>query len=94
VGAMERTAREGTFKANCSIGGSGKSHEVTREIESLAVEISLLLDLEVAGIDLLFDRNGFKICEVNSAPGFEAMENYCGLDIAGEIIRFIVNRSW
>lgn len=26
-------------------------------------------------------------------PGFEAMENYCGLDIAGEIIRFIVNRS-
>ena len=93
VGAMERTARSGTFKANCSIGGSGMRHEVTHEIESLAVEISRILDLDVAGIDLLFDRKGFKICEVNSAPGFEAMENYCGLDIAGEIIRFILDRG-
>ena len=91
---MERTARQGAFKANCSIGGTGMGHEVTYEIESPAVEILRLLVLEVAGIDLLFDRKGFKICEVNSAPGFEAMENYCGLDIAGEIIRFIVNRSW
>lgn len=28
----------------------------------------------------------------NSATGFEAMENFCGLDIAAEIIGFIRNR--
>jgi gamma-F420-2:alpha-L-glutamate ligase len=93
VGAMERTARPGTFKANCSIGGTAKLHEVTPEIESLAISISRILNLEIAGIDLLFDQKGFKICEVNSAPGFEAMENYCGLDIAGEIIRYILQRT-
>jgi gamma-F420-2:alpha-L-glutamate ligase len=92
VGAMERKARTGTFKANCSIGGTGVRYDVTPEIETLAIGIARILNLEIAGIDLLFDREGFKICEVNSAPGFEAMENFCGLDIAAEIIGFIQNR--
>jgi gamma-F420-2:alpha-L-glutamate ligase len=92
VGTMERTARPGTFKANCSIGGTGAPFEVTPEIEKLALGITRMLDLEIAGIDLLFDKNGFKICEVNSAPGFEAMDNYCGLDIAREIIGYIHQR--
>jgi len=91
VGAMERIARAGTFKANCSIGGTGVPYNVTPEIESLAIGIAEILNLEIAGIDLLFDRDGFKICEVNSAPGFEAMENFCGLDIAAQIIRFILS---
>lgn len=89
VGAMERTARQGSFKANCSIGGTAVMHEVTPEIEKLALAICRILNLEIAGIDLLFDHDGFKICEVNSAPGFEAMEKYCRLDIAGEIVRYM-----
>jgi gamma-F420-2:alpha-L-glutamate ligase len=93
VGAMERTAREGSFKANCSIGGTAVRYQLTNEIDTLAVEISRILNLEIAGIDLLFDKHGFKICEVNSAPGFEAMENYCGLDIAAEIIGFIRDKN-
>jgi len=93
IGAMERTAREGSFKANCSIGGTAVRYQLTNEIDTLAVEISRILNLEIAGIDLLFDKHGFKICEVNSAPGFEAMENYCGLDIAAEIIRFIRDKN-
>lgn len=93
VGAMQRTARQGSFKANCSIGGTARPFEITRDIEILAVEISRILNLEVAGVDLLFDRKGFKICEVNSAPGFEAMESYCGLNIAGAILSHILSRS-
>ena len=94
VGAMKRTSSDGNFRSNFSRGGTVQKYEITPEIEWLVLEISRKLDLDIAGIDLLFDKDGFKICEVNSAPGFEAMENYCGLDIAGEIIRFIVNRSW
>lgn len=93
VGAMERTARQGSFKANCSIGGTARSFATTQAIENLAIEISRILNLEVAGIDLLFDRTGFKICEVNSAPGFEAMESFCGLNIAGEILAYIISRN-
>jgi gamma-F420-2:alpha-L-glutamate ligase len=93
VGAMERIAREGNFKANCSLGGTAIPYPLTEEIASLAVSIATILDLDVAGIDLLFDKSGFKICEVNSAPGFEAMENFCRLDIASEIINFIREKN-
>ena len=32
---------------------------------------------------------GYKICEVNSNPGFEGMENFTKKNIAGEIVSFI-----
>lgn len=89
IAGMERKAKEGSFKANYSRGGSVTQFEITPEIEWLVLEISRILNLDIAGIDLLFDDNGFKICEVNSSPGFEGMEKACKIDIASEIFKFI-----
>lgn len=89
ISAMERTAIEGNFKANYSIGGSVKKYDVTPELEWLALEISRVLNLDIAGIDLLFDIKGYKICEVNSSPGFQGMEQCCDIDVANEIFKFI-----
>ena len=36
-----------------------------------------------------FQDGGYKICEVNSNPGFEGMENFTNKNIAGEIVTFI-----
>jgi len=47
------------------------------------------VNLDVAGIDLLFDENGFKICEANSAPGFHGLEKVTGPRIAEEILDYI-----
>ena len=46
-------------------------------------------DLDIAGVDLLFDNGGYKICEVNSNPGFEGMETFTKKNIAEEIVQFI-----
>lgn len=89
VSAMVRTAKDGSFKANYSLGGGVEKYEITQEIEWLVLEISRILNLDIAGVDLLFDENGFKICEVNSSPGFEGMEKCCDIDIADEIFKFI-----
>ena len=48
-----------------------------------------LAHLDIAGVDLLFDKDGYKICEVNSNPGFEGMEQYTKKNIAEEIVQFI-----
>ena len=40
-------------------------------------------------IHLLFHNGGFKICEVNSNPGFEGMEQYTKKNIAEEKVQFI-----
>ncbi|MGA3013241.1 MAG: RimK family alpha-L-glutamate ligase [Bacteroidales bacterium] len=89
VGAMVRTSSDGSFKANYSRGGTITKFDITPEIEWLTLEIARILDLDIAGIDLLFDGDGFKICEVNSSPGFEGLEKACNKNIAREIIQFI-----
>ncbi len=89
VGAMERNAADGNFKANYSRGGDVKKFDITPEIEWLVLEVARILDLDIAGIDLLFDGDRFKICEVNSSPGFEGLEKACEKNIAKEIIQYV-----
>ena len=89
VGCMMRQATDDDFRANISRGGEGFPYEVNEQIEWLATESSKALDLDIAGVDLLFDDSGYKICEVNSNPGFEGMEQYTKKNIAEEIVQFI-----
>ena len=89
VGCMMRQATDDDFRANITRGGEGIPYEVNEQIEWLSSESSKALNLDIAGVDLLFDNGGYKICEVNSNPGFEGMEEYTKKNIAGEIVTFI-----
>lgn len=89
IGAMKRTAPVGDFRANISSGGTGESFPVTDEIDFLARETARALNLDIAGIDLLFDNRGFRVCEANSNPGFVGFEKYCHVDVADEITEYI-----
>ena len=74
AGCYERRGQEDSFKANVSAGGSARPFQITPEIEWLATQTANILDLDVAGIDLLFDNGHYKICEANSSPGFEGLD--------------------
>jgi len=89
VACMERMAPEDEFKANFSAGGTVREYPMTPELEWLAIEASRILGLEIAGVDLLFDGEHFKICEVNSSPGFEGLESATGRNIPQEIFHYL-----
>ena len=89
VGCMMRQATDDDFRANLTRGGEGIPYEVNEQIEWLSTESSKALDLDIAGVDLLFHNGGYKICEVNSNPGFEGMEIFTKKNIAEEIVQFI-----
>jgi len=89
VGCMMRQSKDDDFRANLTRGGEGFPYEVNEKIEWLSIESSKALDLDISGVDLLFDGDGYKICEVNSNPGFEGMENFTKKNIAEEIVQFI-----
>lgn len=86
VAAMERRASDDSFKANFSRGGHVAAFKLTPALEQLAIETARVLDLNIAGIDILFDKNGYKICEANSAPDFRGLESCCDVSIADEIL--------
>jgi len=92
IACMQRSSDDGDFKANFSRGGSTQSFEITPEIEWLAIETTKITGLDIAGIDLLFDEDGFKVCEANSSPGFKGLELAVGQNIAEQIIDYIIFR--
>jgi gamma-F420-2:alpha-L-glutamate ligase len=85
VAAMERRAREGGFKANFSQGGSVLEFHPDEDARVMAIKTAEVLDLQVAGIDLLFTDDGYTICEANSFPGFKGLESCCNVNIPQEI---------
>jgi gamma-F420-2:alpha-L-glutamate ligase len=91
IGCMMRSSKT-SFKANFSRGGSVEPFELTPEIEWLATETARLVNLDIAGVDLLFDDGGYKICEANSAPGFKGLEKVVGEHVAEQILDYIIVR--
>ncbi len=89
IGAMLRKAQEGKFKANYSAGGTVEPLKLNPAMEWLAVESAKLLDLEIAGVDLLFDGDHYKICEVNSAPQFRGFEEATKINVPLKIFNYI-----
>jgi len=88
IGAMERSSTDGNFRANISRGGEAKPYAIDEEMEMLALQVARVLDLDVCGVDLLFNGNGYKICEANSAPGFEGFERATGINVPEKIFKY------
>lgn len=88
VAAMQRIAAKGEFRANFHRGGSAVEWAIDDEAASLAIRASRCLDLDVAGVDFLASDRGLLITELNSGPGFEALEAATGVDVAREVLEF------
>lgn len=89
VATMMRSATDGSFKANITRGGKAEKYQINPEIEKIALDSAELLGLDIAGIDVLFDQHGYKICEANSAPDFKGLESCHDVNIADEIFSAI-----
>ena len=90
VGAMRRRAKAGEFRSNLHRGGQGALVELSAAYARTAVAAAQVMGLDVAGVDMLESRDGPKIMEVNSSPGFEGLEAATGLDVAREIMAHVV----
>ena len=89
---MKRESTDGDFRANVTRGGGAKPVELDEQMEYLALESTKLLGLDIGGVDLLYDNDGYKICEVNSSPGFRGMEEYTEIRVAEQIVTYVKNK--
>ena len=88
VGAMQRKSTDGSFKANISRGGQGEAYDVDDEMEMLSIQVAKVLDLDIAGVDLLFHPDGYRICEANSSPGFKGFEKALDINIPEKVFNY------
>lgn len=102
VAAMLRQAQEGEFRSNLHRGATATQVDLTPEEVKIVVESARLMNLEVAGVDILRSKRGPLVMEVNASPGLEGIETTTKVDIAGAIIenlergveRFVNKRKW
>lgn len=90
VAAMMRQAKSPEeFRSNLHRGGSAVPVELTEEERKMAVRAAHIIGLNIAGIDMIRSNRGPLIMEVNASPGLEGIERTTGVNVAGEIIKFI-----
>ncbi len=92
VGAMRRRAAEGEFRSNLHRGGKAEVVQLTSEERETARRAAKVLDLAVAGVDLLQSDAGPRVLEVNSSPGLEGIETVTGLNVADRIFQHLETR--
>lgn len=86
VASIERSAPKGEFRSNIHMGGKAQKVKITTEERRLAIKAAKILDLTVAGVDIIRSNKGPLLLEVNSSPGLEGIETATGKDIANEMI--------
>lgn len=89
VASMQRQAEKGEFRANIHQGGKASVVKITPEEKKLALKAAKVLNLAVAGVDIIRSNKGPLLLEVNSSPGLEGIENATGKDIANIMIMAI-----
>ena len=83
VAAMERRSR-GDFRSNIELGGVGRPFTPDEALAKLCVRAAEGLGLDYCGADVLFGREGYLLCEVNSNAFFGGIERVAGINVARE----------
>lgn len=89
VAVMRRVAK--TWKTNYSQGAHPVPIELDKTLEEIAVKSARLVECKIAGVDILESSGGPLVVEVNSQPGWRGIQSVTKVNIADEIVRFIIS---
>ena len=91
LASMRRVAD--SWKTNVSLGARPALYEPPVRIERLATRASETVGCEVAGVDILETEKGPLIVELNSQPGWKGLQTVTQVNIADEIVRYVLSRA-
>ncbi|MEX2144966.1 MAG: GNAT family N-acetyltransferase [Candidatus Spechtbacterales bacterium] len=89
VGAMKRTAKEGEFRSNVSMGGGVEKADISNEMKKIALKAAAVFNAEFTGVDIIKHKGKYYILEVNIFPGFEGFERATKINVAEKLASYI-----
>ena len=93
VASIYRHASPGEWRTNVSIGGKGDICKVTSELEDVVLRAADTVGGGLLGVDAMESENGILIHEINNTIEFKGAASVCGVDIANEIISYILDQN-
>ena len=79
------------FRSNIALGGHAIRAEITNEIKTLCIDVSVMLGLDFCGIDILMTPDGPLVCEVNANALFTSLNDVCGVHIGHRIADHVIS---
>jgi RimK family alpha-L-glutamate ligase len=93
LGAIERAAADGDWRANVARGASAHPRELSSEWAQLAIQAADIVGADYAGVDLIQGREGSVfVLEVNGIPGWQGLQQATGIDVAAAIVDRLESR--
>jgi RimK family alpha-L-glutamate ligase len=89
VAAMRRVAN--SWKTNYSQGARPVSIELEKDIEDIAIRSAKLIECKIGGVDVLESPRGPLVVEVNSQPGWRGLQLATRVNVADEIVDFVLS---
>jgi len=86
---MNRIAE--TWKTNVSLGAKPVSTNLDEELKNLAAKAANVIGCKVTGVDILEGPKGPVVVELNSQPGWRGLQSVSEINIADEIIGYILS---
>ncbi len=90
LGIMKRSAQQGEWRTNFSLGGNVEKCASNEKMEKIALETASKMGLDYVGIDILESNRKFYIIETNSLPQFKGFEKaFPDVNVAEELIKLV-----
>ena len=89
IASMRRISKN--WKTNVSLGGKPIFLDLPKEFEKLAIKAAKVIGCKVTGVDLIEGPEGPLLIELNSQPGWRGLQSVTKINIAEEIIKYIVS---
>lgn len=88
VACMRRVATG--WKTNYSQGAKPAPATISKEFEEIAIKSAKAVGCKIAGVDILEGPEGPRIVDVNSQPGWKGLQVVAKVNIAEEIVNFVL----
>ena len=93
IASMLRRSVNGDFRANVTNGGKMETYTPTDGEAALAIRSCEALELDFAGIDILFGADGEPVfCEANSNSHFKNIYDCTGINVADAMFKYILRK--
>lgn len=88
---LKRIAKKGQFKTNYNLGNDVELVKTTPGIKKIVQQIYQVIPLNIMGLDLIkISESTYKVCEINSNPGFKGRDSLEKESFAKDLLKFII----
>ncbi|WP_243669309.1 ATP-grasp domain-containing protein [Vulcanisaeta sp. JCM 16161] len=92
VASMVRKPSSDDWRSNVARGGIAHAVKLNADAHETAIKAVKALDLDYAGVDLLYSDDGdYVVNEVNAIPEFKGLMSVSGVNIARKIAEYVIN---